>query len=325
MIFKLVQVQKKIFRCVQVRSGIFAPTNLTIAEITGGYRLTWTDNSDNEAAFTVWYSIDGAAYSILADVNPNVETYDDLTLHQGGVISYKVRAVRSFQYSTFATSAPFVLPAIKLSDGNTVAWYNKDYGITKDINDRVSAWDDRLVPVAGTRLGNAYGVGTHPLFTSDGIKFVAARNDLLQKNYTLDQPVHIYLVVRTDIFLANTAFLDGWNLYSGALMMGGSSTFVYVRIGATFSPAVPNYLDAPYWNIIRLILDGANSKLQINANGYTNFVMPAATMGGLSLAIVGNTGSPANLTIKDCIVRNIIDTTDDDNDIYNYLKNSNGI
>ena len=97
---------------------VIAPTNLTVTAISGGVRLTWEDQSDNEHGFEVWRKVDSADYVLLTTVDVNIETYDDMD-YQIGTLKYKVRAIAGLENSSFAIKdAPAPLEFIFTSTGN---------------------------------------------------------------------------------------------------------------------------------------------------------------------------------------------------------------
>jgi subtilisin family serine protease len=71
-----------------------APTNV-VATATGSSSITvsWTDNSSSETNFRVERSMNGSAFSQVAQVGANVTSWTNLNLTPGTTYSYRVRAV----------------------------------------------------------------------------------------------------------------------------------------------------------------------------------------------------------------------------------------
>jgi titin len=87
------------------------PTNLngSIVSSTSVY-LTWTDNSNNEDGFQIYYSTDGNTYKKLATVAANVTTYTATGLTSNTKYYFKVRAYNSGGYSGYSNVIFFFLP-----------------------------------------------------------------------------------------------------------------------------------------------------------------------------------------------------------------------
>jgi hypothetical protein len=80
------------------------PTSLTAISSGNSNRLTWSDNSDNESAFEIARSEDGANYNVIASVNANAVSYTDSCLAYSKKYYYKVRA-KGDNLTTLYTSA----------------------------------------------------------------------------------------------------------------------------------------------------------------------------------------------------------------------------
>ena len=64
-------------------------------------RLTWSDNSDNEAGFEVWRKVDDADWTLVGATNENVVTWLDGYLPIGSTLSYRVLAWNQFGQSAY--------------------------------------------------------------------------------------------------------------------------------------------------------------------------------------------------------------------------------
>ena len=84
-----------------------APSDLAVQSLsTTSLRLTWVDNSGNEADFHIERSADGSTgWTEIATVSANVSTYDNTGLVQGTVYYYRVRAHNVSDYSEYSNVA----------------------------------------------------------------------------------------------------------------------------------------------------------------------------------------------------------------------------
>ena len=75
-------------------AGPEAPTQLTVAALSGGAHLTWKDNSTDEAHFMIERMKHGAGgYEPLASVPFNTTAYHDAPLVAGTVYMYRITAM----------------------------------------------------------------------------------------------------------------------------------------------------------------------------------------------------------------------------------------
>lgn len=82
------------------------PANLTATTISSAQiNLAWHDNSDNEAGFKVERKIEGGAYSQIAALPANTNTYQNSGLSQGTTYCYRVKAYNSAGDSGYSNEA----------------------------------------------------------------------------------------------------------------------------------------------------------------------------------------------------------------------------
>lgn len=212
-----------------------------------------------------------------------------------------------------------------LEDGNTVAWYlASDLAtITKDGSNFVSRWNDKLA--SGRDLIQATGTN-QPLWNAIGITFDGIDNLMKSAPFVWEQPVIIYAVINqvtwsyvdriwtgdvisnTNAFYANTQFNvpNKMNFYSGASILTSGLT-------------------ENTWGIIRVLYNGASSKVIINNGTPTTGNIGASNGNGFTLAAQGGGGAPANIIVKEIILRNIADSTDFETSLYNVIKRRAGL
>jgi hypothetical protein len=84
---------------------------------TNQIRLIWQDNSNNEFGFTIERSLNGATWTPIASVGPNVTTYTNIGLACNTTYFYRVRANNlggNSGYSNTANATPNCLIVFKL-------------------------------------------------------------------------------------------------------------------------------------------------------------------------------------------------------------------
>ena len=95
-----------------------------------GVRLTWQDNSDNEACFYVERHPGTGVFAQIAKTDPDITEYFDLTLSGDTTYTYRVRAYNAAGYSAYtvqpswqtAPAAPSNAVAEGGNDQITVKW-----------------------------------------------------------------------------------------------------------------------------------------------------------------------------------------------------------
>lgn len=117
------------------------PLSIDVIQITGGNRVTWTDNPlcTDEDGYEVWVNIDGGAYALLDTVAAGVGQYDDMVDYAGSQVTYKVRAYKGASYSAFTAESEIVIePDI---ENLAVVWLEDHAVITFD---GVAGWQTEL-------------------------------------------------------------------------------------------------------------------------------------------------------------------------------------
>jgi DNA-binding beta-propeller fold protein YncE len=74
-----------------------APTALTVAAASPSQvRLTWSDNSDDEAGFEIERKTGSGPFTSIAFVGPNLTAFADSSVAVGALYTYRVRAISAF-------------------------------------------------------------------------------------------------------------------------------------------------------------------------------------------------------------------------------------
>ena len=83
-----------------------APTMLTAAATSiSQINLSWTDRSTNESGFQLERSLDGTAFTKIADISPNVDQFQNTGLNPATTYFYRVRAINSAGASAYSNMA----------------------------------------------------------------------------------------------------------------------------------------------------------------------------------------------------------------------------
>lgn len=206
-----------------------------------------------------------------------------------------------------------------LSDGNTVARYIAGdlTTITKDGSNIVSVWADKLG--SGRNLGQPTAL-LRPVWSSSGITFLPTM--MFTDAFTWIQPEEIYMVVKQIGWTNALRLFDGKTNATGMLRQDTATPQLECYAGS-FSNNDSN-LAVGSFGIVRVLFNGANSKLQINENAPTTGNFGAANMGGFYIGGSAS-GTGANIQVKEIILRKVADVTNNDSAIYNFLKTRYGL
>lgn len=214
------------------------------------------------------------------------------------------------------------IPPSILSDGNTVAWY--DYSdidtIDKDINNRVASWRDKLG--SGHDLLQSV-LEYRPLYKDRGIYFDGANDYLKTAAFTLNQPEHIYAVIKQVRWFGGDYIFDGETTADGSLLQTGVSPGLKVYAGTNSSENVN--LPINKYGVLKILFNGASSKFQIDETAAISGDFGAINMGGFTLGRKGLGGGEPTIEVKEIIIRKIADTIINENLIYSYLKKKHKI
>lgn len=290
--------------------------------------LNWTNNGSlsSSDSILIYESTDGVTYTLINTALYSVSSYIRTGLTASTLYYYKIRYTRGGTYSAYCTPATATTSTstsypIVIEDGNTVAWYLADdlTTITKDGSNFVSRWNDKLasghdlIQVAGTN---------QPLWQSNGVLFDGVDNFMQTSNFTLNQPTFIYIVFKNITYMPWRYFFDGTQ---GSGLLAGITTSPNVQAYAnTFSTANSN-LTIDNFHVVRLLFNGANSKLIVNDTTPTTGNFGTGNMGGLYLGRGKSAGTYTNIQVKEIILRNVADDSTNETAIYNYLKTKYGL
>jgi len=204
------------------------------------------------------------------------------------------------------------IPSV-LDDGNTFAWYDYMENVTTSGSD-VTEWGDKTGN--GNNLTSA---SQPPELTDTGILFNGTDEELSSGAKTLNQPEFIYMVFKQVTWALNDYVFDGRTTISGALTQDATSGEIKAAAGS-FSAANSN-LPINTYGIVRVLFNGALSKLVVNDTTPITGDFGSANMSGFTLGRRGQSTRFSNIEVKEIIIRKTADTEPDETAIYNYLKN----
>jgi len=210
-------------------------------------------------------------------------------------------------------------PAV-LDDGNTVAWYDYEENITKDGSNLVSVWGDKSGN--GNDLLQATGAN-QPVVNSNGVLFDGFSDFMKANTFTLEQPEFIYIVLKQISWTMNDAIFDGNVSNFMLLQQRDLSPNLAAYAGAVSS--LNGDLAIGSYGIVRVLYNGASSKLQVNEETPITGNFGTSNGGGFTLAAQANGSRFSNIEVKEVIIRKIADSASDEQEIYNYLSKKYGI
>ena len=207
------------------------------------------------------------------------------------------------------------IPSV-LYDGNTAGWYYFAENITQVTG--VSVWGDKSGN--GNDLLQA-DTTKQPVLDVDGITFDGV-DDFLIGAFTNVRPVQIYCVFKNVSYQSGDRVFDGLTASTGAVAQNASS--IQMRLYPVGVNALGSVLGTV--QVLRVKMhfagDQPRSWIQLDEGIKGEDSSTSTDMDGLTLgAIGGGGGNWANVQIKEIIIRNILEDSADEIEIYNYLKN----
>jgi hypothetical protein len=210
-------------------------------------------------------------------------------------------------------------PAIAIiGDGNTVGWYDSQdlTTITKDGSNLVSNWADRL----GSGRDLKAATTARPTWGANGILFDGVANYMKTDAFTWDQPEFIYMVFKQITWTLYDNILDGNAGESLYLIQQNGTPRLTFSAGTQMTDLTTMTLDQ--YAILRVLVNGASSKIIRNAESAITGNAGAGNAGGFTLARYGNAALYyGHIEVKEIILRNVADSVGNEALIYAYLKN----
>jgi len=206
-------------------------------------------------------------------------------------------------------------PAI-LDDGHHW-WYDPTDldTITKDGSDFVSAWNSKLI--ADRNLLQAAG-NRQPLWKTPGTILFDGTHDYMKATFDWEQPEMIYITFKQIAWSLYDVILDGDTYNGGCLQQRTTTPNLMINAGVSSVEYINLPLDT--WGIIRILLYGVDSKLQVNTETPITGNFGTNNMGAFTLAKPGTiNGYYSNIEVADIICADIADTEENETAIYDFL------
>lgn len=211
---------------------------------------------------------------------------------------------------------------LAIEDGNTKLWLDYMTGVTKDGSNGVSVWANKLLVTASDldHIGP-----TKPLWESDGILFDGDFDGMWSDAFPYEQPEMIYLVIKQITWSDYGFFFDGIPGNTGVVEQatGTVSPNIVAYAGTESTPSGALALDT--WGIVRVLFNGASSKLIVNNEIPITGNFGALDMNGVTLAKFGSGAYNGHIKIAEAIFRQVDEAAGDEALIYNYLKSKYGL
>lgn len=300
----------------------FSLENISETEIN----VLWINGSQLPDGVRIYISTDGVTFSVKGEVTDGYEGFVANGLTYGTtyyfyIVGYK-DTTESDVSATLSLRAQTVGEAV-LRDGNSLAWWDSSdvSTITKDAETgEVSAWASKLL--ASILYGG--GAGKLPIYDAEGLLFDGV-DDYMVATLAVNQPCTYYIVFKQVTWTLNDNIIDGTNGTHRLRLYQNDTTPRLVM----YAGAVANYngnLPIDTWGIIKLVFNGENSYsrvLRLPIVGVAN-VGTHTELTAIRLGANFNGGSPSNIKVKELIIRNGIDSYQDDSYLYSYLQNKHG-
>lgn len=290
------------------------PTSLlAVAASSSSITLTWFNGEKAQDGISIERSLDGLVD--WAEIGTETgETFTDTTLTANHYF-YRIRAYKGIKFSDYTVGVSNYEP-LCLFGSDTISWYDyqKTETITKDESNLISALSSR---VGSVNLSQATE-SQKPLLEPDGILFVDDRLKSALISYS--QPFMVYMVAKQ---LGWTEGNQLFSTYYGQpfLTQSGSSPGLLVNSGK--SSSVNNQLKINQFGIIRILFNGVNSKFIVNDTAPITGDFGAGAMQGITIGGSHAGGLFSNIKLKEQIFINSALSTQNENDIYDYVKKHN--
>jgi hypothetical protein len=281
----------------------WTPLNLVASVVSNtAINLTWTGGK----LAKVERSTDGVNYT---QIGTGTDSYSDTGLN-GNYYYYRVKG------SIYSNVASNAIP-LNIYKSDSVLWTPiSDISIiTKDGSNKVSIIADKLG--SGHNLLQATGA-KQPTWSAGEI---ASISPTLMKTapFTLNQPEHIFLVIKQTNWTLGNTFLDGNANTTGFIYQTGTIPEIGCFAGTLIGgKAVTKGTVC----LIEVVFNGVSSKLTINNYNTITGNAGASNMGGVTLgAIASGASNYADFSLLELLIKNAEITGADRTDIRNYFRN----
>lgn len=202
-----------------------------------------------------------------------------------------------------------------LEDGDTKFWLAGTdlVTITKNVNE-VSEVKDKLRSIRTLTQDTAT---KYPIWSADGLTFDGS-NDFIRGIFTYPQPASYYLLLKVVTWGSSKAIIDGGSSSSCVVQMINSSPHIRIWAGTELAEA-----DIPLdeWFVLRIIINGANSSIQVNSNAALTGNAGNNPPAGITIGAFYNGTNAGNIVLKEGIFRTGLDSVGKITNFYNHLFN----
>ena len=145
-------------------------------------------------------------------------------------------------------------------DGDTVAWY--DYTDTESViitDGKISEWEDKLGSGHDLLQANAANRMT---LTAAGVVNSGVTETMKTAAFIYNQPCEVFLAIQVVTHSAGLSIIDGDTVFGTELIHSNPSPNINLKAGG--AGIINTGVTIGEFQVIRLLLNGANSELQIN-------------------------------------------------------------
>lgn len=209
-----------------------------------------------------------------------------------------------------------VTPPVILNDGNTSAWWDFT-DISKITFNGIYA--QSVSDLSGNNRSLSQLTATkQPIWSVNGLLFDGVNDAMKTATFTLVQPEMIYIVYKEMSSSVQVVF-DGFS--STTRMLINSNGTIYAGVNLVGLATVRDT-----FIIHRCLFNGLNSKVILNNETPTVGDTGAQNGNGFTLGSrYTGTDFFSKIEVKEVIIRKVADTTQNETDIYNYLKSKYGL
>jgi len=206
------------------------------------------------------------------------------------------------------------------TDGHTVGWFISDSTatITKDGADSVSVWADYLD--SGHDLLATDETKQCPVWSADGILFNGTTSRMLTGTFTWNQPAMYYIVIKQITWTSLDYIFDGYGDGTTRAYQYPSSPKLQASAGSASGDNSDLVINT--WGILRVLFNGASSKIQVNAESAVTGDFGSEDPEGFALGFrpPENNDRFSNIQVQEIILRNVADSESTQTLIINYLN-----